>query len=93
MKILLIAGHGTGDSGTVGNGYEESDLTREFAALLIKKLDSYCEVTLANTNRNWFEFLGDNQYDFSEYDYALEIHFNSGGKLVVKYLSPQPKTE
>lgn len=79
MKILLIAGHGNGDSGAVGNGYEEATLTREFATLLVQKLNSYCDVVLANTNHNWFEFLGDNTYDFSEYDYVLEIHFNSGG--------------
>ena len=27
---LLIAGHGQGDPGAVGNGYKEADLTREF---------------------------------------------------------------
>ena len=34
---------------------------------------------MADTNRNWFEFLGSNNYDFSKYNYVLEIHFNSGG--------------
>ena len=27
MNVLLIAGHGNGDSGAVGNGYEEAELT------------------------------------------------------------------
>ena len=30
MNVLLIAGHGNGDSGAIGNGYEEAELTREF---------------------------------------------------------------
>ncbi len=79
MNVLLIAGHGNGDSGAVGNGYEEAELTREFAVLLKENLKSFCNVTLADTNRNWFEFLVSNNYDFSKYNYVLEIHFNSGG--------------
>ena len=79
MNVLLIAGHGNGDSGAIGNGYEEAELTREFAVLLKENLKSFCNVTLADTNRNWFEFLGSNNYDFSKYNYVLEIHFNSGG--------------
>ena len=66
MNVLLIAGHGNGDSGAIGNGYEEAELTREFAVLLKENLKSFCNVTLADTNRNWFEFLGSNNYDFSE---------------------------
>lgn len=66
VNVLLIAGHGNGDSGAVGNGYEEAELTREFAVLLKENLKSFCNVTLADTNRNWFEFLGSNNYDFSK---------------------------
>ena len=79
MNVILIAGHGNGDSGAIGNGYEEAELTREFVVLLKENLKSFCNVTLADTNRNWFEFLGSNNYDFSKYNYVLEIHFNSGG--------------
>ena len=79
MNILLIAGHGNGDSGAVGNGYKECDLTREFASLICSKLKKICCATLADTNRNWFEYLGTNSYDFSDYNYVLEIHFNAGG--------------
>ena len=28
MNILLIAGHGDGDCGAVGSGYQEAELTR-----------------------------------------------------------------
>ena len=79
MNILLIAGHGNGDSGAVGNGYKECDLTREFASLICSKLKKICCATLADTNRNWFDYLGTNSYDFSDYNYVLEIHFNAGG--------------
>ena len=79
MKILLIAGHGDGDSGACGNGYREADLTREVVTLLAPKLGEICNVTVADTSRNWFEYLGSHSYDFSNYDYVLEVHFNSGG--------------
>ena len=79
MKILLIAGHGDGDSGAIGNGYEEANLTREFAELLCGKLESVCEVELADIKRNWFNYLENNNYVFSQYNYVLEIHFNAGG--------------
>lgn len=77
MKILLIAGHGDGDSGACGNGCHEADLTREVAALLAPKLNEICDVTVADTNRNWFEWLKKHSFDFTAYDYVLEIHFNS----------------
>lgn len=79
MKILLIAGHGNGDPGACGNGYREADLTREVATLLNSRFEGVCEAEVADTNRNWFEYLGSHSYDFTKYDYVLEIHFNSGG--------------
>lgn len=74
MKILLIAGHGEGDPGAVGNGYKEADLTREVVKLLKPQLDNYADVTIADTSKNWFN----NKMDFSPYYYVLEIHFNAG---------------
>lgn len=79
MKILLIAGHGDGDSGACGNGYREADLTREVVALIAPKLKNICSVDIADTSKNWFEFLKSHSYNFKPYDYVLEIHFNSGG--------------
>ena len=77
MKILLIAGHGQGDSGAVGNGYKESELTREAVKLLKAQLDNYAEVTIADTSKNWFTYANRVTLDFSPYDYVLEIHFNA----------------
>ena len=74
MKILLIAGHGQGDPGAVGNGYKEADLTREVVSLLKTQLDNYADVTIADTAKNWLN----NSMNYSPYNYVLEIHFNAG---------------
>lgn len=79
MKILLIAGHGAGDSGACGNGYREADLTREVAALLNTRFKGVCDAEVADTSKNWYEYLKSHTYNFKQYDYVLEIHFNSGG--------------
>lgn len=79
MNILLIAGHGNGDPGAGGNGFWEADLTREVVKLLQPKLAKICNCDIADTSKNWFEYLGIHSYDFSKYSYVLEIHFNSGG--------------
>ena len=41
MKILLIAGHGAGDTGASGCGYKETNLTRELVNLIAPKLRKY----------------------------------------------------
>lgn len=78
MNIMLIAGHGNGDSGAIGNGFREADLTREVVNKIPEFLSEYASVTVGDINRNWFEWLKTNTYNFSPYDYVLEIHFNSG---------------
>jgi N-acetylmuramoyl-L-alanine amidase len=79
MKILLIAGHGDGDCGAIGNGYYEADLTREVATLLKAELDGCADVTIADTKKNWYKHIiqHKNYFNFKPYDYVLEIHFNS----------------
>ena len=93
MKILLIAGHGNGDCGAVGNGYKEADLTREVVALLKPELDGYADVTIADTNKNWYEHLKNHSFDFKPYNYVLEIHFNAGGGAGTEiYITESEKT-
>lgn len=79
MKILLIAGHGDGDSGAVGNGYKEADLTREVATLLKAELGGYADVDIADMTKNWYQYVckKGGKLDVKGYDYALEIHFNA----------------
>lgn len=79
MKILLIAGHGSGDSGALGNDYRECDLTRELVNLIAPKLKSYATVEVYDQKRNAFTDVQKGMFDVkkNEFDYALEIHFNA----------------
>lgn len=79
FKLLLIAGHGNGDSGAVGNGYKEADLTRELVTLIKSAADTAgISCTVADTSRNYFSYLRDGgTYDFTPYTYVGEIHFNA----------------
>ena len=79
MKILIISGHGAGDSGACGCGYKEADLTRKAASILEGKLDAYdCKVTRYPSARNAYEDnkRGEMQDSFSKYGLVVEIHFN-----------------
>ena len=78
MKILLIAGHGQGDPGACANGYQEETLTREIVDLLAVKLNNYADVTVFDTNKNMYRFLKSNSYNFKNFDYVFEVHFNAG---------------
>lgn len=78
MKILLISGHGDGDCGAVGCGYQEADLTREFVSILKPKLQEYAEVDVFNPNLNMYKYLkAGNTFNFKNYEYVFEVHFNS----------------
>ena len=69
MKILLIAGHGAGDPGAVGNGYKEADLTREVVSLLKTRLSKFAEVIVHDTTKNAFAVLNNGGYiNFKPYD-------------------------
>lgn len=78
MKILLICGHGQGDPGAPGNGYQEAILVRELAPKLKDILSEYAEVTLFDPNVNMYKYLKSGKFfNFREFDYVLEIHFNA----------------
>ena len=78
MKILIICGHGAGDPGAVGNGYQEAALVREIAPTLKELLSDYAEVTLFKPNQNMYQYLKTgNTFNFKEFDYVLELHFNA----------------
>ena len=76
MKILISAGHGYVDVGSIGadKGYEK-DRTLELSNLVANKLkQAGHEVTVKQektVNGNWTFF------NRSGYDYALSIHFNA----------------
>ncbi len=80
MKILLIAGHGQGDSGACNGNFREADLAREVVNALAKKLSQIMDVTVFPLEKNMFTCLSSGQYNFKPYDYVLEIHFNAAAK-------------
>lgn len=80
MRFLLIAGHGDGDSGAVGNGYKECDLTRELARLIYReiRLNTTAISYLYDVNKNCYEECKNgNEPEWNDYDLIVEIHFNS----------------
>ena len=78
MKILLICGHGAGDPGACEHGYQEATLVREIAPKLKDILSDYAEVTLFDPNVNMYKYLKSGKFfNFREFDYVFEIHFNS----------------
>ena len=83
MNILLLNGHGAGDSGATGNGYQEQNLTRELADLVQERLKKYANVYRYPKNRNAFNDVQNGTFTkympiaFNKLGYALEIHFNA----------------
>lgn len=89
MRILLIAGHGAGDSGACGNGYREADLTREMVSLIREQMVVRgIECNIADTSINWFDRIRSNGVPFAHYDQLIEIHFNSGGGHGTELFTP-----
>lgn len=87
MKILLMNGHGGNpyDSGAVGNGYKEAELTRELADLVETKLEKYATVVRYPKDRNAYADVQNGTFanyvsgGIKNINYAFEIHFNAGG--------------
>ena len=81
MKLLLIAGHGAGDPGAVGNGFQEATEARKVVAALAQALEGCCDVDTYPTSRNAYADYKAGQLtktaQFARYDYVLEIHFNA----------------
>lgn len=79
MKILVIAGHGAGDCGAVGNGFREADLTRELARCVSGAM--YGNVMIYNVSRNCYKDIKNNENGARELlktvDFVLELHLNS----------------
>lgn len=81
MKILVIAGHGAGDCGAVGNGFREADLTRELAGYTVAALNTVADTVLYGVNRNCYRDIKNNENGAKELlksvDFVLELHLNS----------------
>ena len=87
FKMLVICGHGRNmdgsyDPGAIGCGYEEATLTRELGRLVKHACDeNNVDCVVADTSKNYYSFFKHgNKYDFTPYNYVLEIHFNAAVK-------------
>lgn len=79
MKIGLICGHGDGDQGALSKAYgTEASLVRKLAPKIKAELSKYCTVEILNTARNWYYYLQTSNYDFTRFDYIIELHGNAG---------------
>lgn len=79
MRIGLICGHGDGDTGALSKSYgTEAALVRKLAPKIKAELSKYCTVEILNTARNWYYYLQTSNYDFTGFDYIIELHGNAG---------------
>lgn len=88
LKILLIAGHGASDPGACSSYGTEATETRRVVSELAVQLKKYedVEVSIYPTDRNAYADVqnGCVQVNFANYDYVLEIHFNSSVNATAK---------
>ena len=86
--LLVIAGHGAGDSGAVGHGYTEAERVRYLASRLAVLGGN--NVTIADTNRNWYADKGISSLNIPKSYEILELHMDSasasakGGHVIIK---------
>lgn len=76
-KLFVIPGHGAGDSGACGNGYEEAERVRALATKI--KQFGGDNVILADFSRNYYADGGINYLDISKDIPIVELHMDSGG--------------
>lgn len=77
-KLFVIAGHGAGDPGACGNGYQEAERVRALATR-IKALGGN-NVLLGDFNRNYYADRGINSLNISKDYKIIELHMDSGAK-------------
>ena len=86
--LFIIAGHGAGDSGAVGYGYTEAERVRTLARRIVAYGGS--NVTLGDTNRNWYADKGISSLNIPKSYQILELHMDSGvatakgGHVIIK---------
>ena len=79
FKLMLIAGHGQGDSGACGNGHKECDITRDLVNRICKvAISKGILVDLYNPLYNAVKQIkAGNIPSFAGHTYCLEVHCNS----------------
>ena len=88
-RIFIIAGHGAGDCGAVGNGYTEAERVRALANRC-KDLGGD-NVMLGDTSRNWYEDNGISRLTIPKDYQIVEMHMDSsaaasarGGHVIIQ---------
>ena len=74
-KLFIICGHGAGDSGAVGNGFQEQERVRVLGKR-IKELGGD-NVILGDINRNFYKDKGIAKLNISKDYQILELHMDS----------------
>lgn len=88
MRLWIICGHGAGDPGACGNGYQEAERVRALGAEI--KARGGDSVVLLDTNRNWYADKGISSLSVPEGDALVELHMDSGvssargGHVIIK---------
>lgn len=87
-KLIVIAGHGAGDPGAVGNGYQEAERVR----VLAQKIKDFGgdAVILGDFSRDYYKDGGISKLELSKDDMIIELHMNSfhitsarGGHVII----------
>lgn len=88
-KLYVIAGHGAGDCGAVGNGCQEAERVRALAQRI--KDFGGANVVLGDFNRNYYKDNGISSLTISKEYKIIELHMDSspnksarGGHIVIK---------
>ena len=88
-KLFVISGHGAGDCGSVGNGYQEAERVRALAQRI--KDFGGANVVLGDFNRNYYKDNGISSLTISKEYKIIELHMDSspnesarGGHIVIK---------
>ena len=76
MLLLIICGHGEGDPGAIGNGYQEATLVRMLAQRI--KLFGGDSVIIGDTSKNWYQRGMVNNNNIPKGAKVLELHIDSG---------------
>jgi N-acetylmuramoyl-L-alanine amidase len=87
-NLFIICGHGAGDPGACGNGYQEAERVRALANRI--KHFGGSAVTIGNTAKNWYASNLVNNTNIPKGSLVLELHMDSaaatakGAHVIIK---------
>lgn len=82
MLLFIITGHGAGDPGACGNGYQEAERVRALAQRIAYFGGD--EVLLCNMNRNYYKDNGISSLELPKDCKILELHMDSNPNASAK---------